>query len=641
MCEYPVFSEAKVLSCQVVEGARPLGSVYKLTLETQKQGMSGQFFMLRSKKSQNLLARPISIYHSEKIDNGCALVSFLILLKGRGTKELVSLKKDDEVQVLGPLGNGFQAPSKFQVSSKTEKNEGLVCNEDLVCIVGGGIGVAPVAGFAESLEAKSYDFYASFKSGSYGLENVQAKNLIITTDDGSVGISGMLPSALDEKVLEDKKYSAVYACGPTPMLSYIQKICKNTGTKCFLSMENRMACGLGACLGCTIKTTEGNKRCCKDGPVFDGEKLVFVAKSPSATLVMASTTATSIASPIAISATSSATSAVSSATSLTLNSMQRLENRDTVSKPDLSVNIAGIHFENPVIAASGTFGFGSEYETVFDINRLGGICSKGLTLEAKSGNTGLRLAETPSGLINSIGLENPGVEVFIKEKLPLMKKLKPVSIANLGGHSIEGYVEGAKLLDSSDVDMIELNISCPNVKSGGMGFGLDPCMASDVTSKVRSVTKKPLIVKLSPNAPSVVDVASAVIESGADALSLCNTFQATAIDIEKEKFVFDNVTAGLAGPAIKPLALRIVLDVCKAIKQLPQEKQVPVIGLGGVSSWQDAVEFILVGASAIQVGTATFSNPNCMIEIIDGLEKWMAKKGYASINDFCGKLLLV
>lgn len=304
--------------------------------------------------------------------------------------------------------------------------------------------------------------------------------------------------------------------------------------------------------------------------------------------------------------------------------------------PNLSVEIAGVKFANPVIAASGTFGYGKEYAGIIDVNRLGGICSKGLTLEPKAGNDGIRLYETSSGLINSIGLENPGIPHFIEHELPQMLALKPVVIANLSGSSIETYVEGAKLLDKTDVPMIELNISCPNVKAGGMGFGLEPETAAAVTDAVRHATTKPLVVKLTPNAPDVVKVAFAVKEAGADAISLVNTFKAMAVNIETGKPVFDNVTAGFSGPAVKPLALRIVHDVTAAMRPLPVEKRIPVIGLGGISCWQDAVEFIMVGASAVQVGTATFSNPYCMLEIIDGIKNFMQRKDYSTIMDFCG-----
>jgi dihydroorotate dehydrogenase (NAD+) catalytic subunit len=310
--------------------------------------------------------------------------------------------------------------------------------------------------------------------------------------------------------------------------------------------------------------------------------------------------------------------------------------------PDLTASIAGVRFRNPVIAASGTFGYGSEYGRVIDVSALGGICSKGLTLEAKPGNTGLRLVETSSGLINSIGLENPGIPHFIEHELKSMLSLGPVVIANLSGSTMETYVEGARLLAATAVPMIELNISCPNVKAGGMAWGLDPEAAGSITAAVRKATAKPLVVKLSPNAPHLVDVARAVVAAGADALSLVNTFQAFSVDIERGKPSFDNVTAGLAGPAIRPIALRLLRDVvlgvpeCNPGAESRAGRFVPVIGLGGIATWRDAVEFIMTGASAIQVGTATFANPHAMEEIVSGLEAFMLRKGYSRIDEMRG-----
>lgn len=314
-------------------------------------------------------------------------------------------------------------------------------------------------------------------------------------------------------------------------------------------------------------------------------------------------------------------------------------------KADLSLKIAGISFKNPIIAASGTFGYGREYRDVIDVSRLGGICSKGLTLEPRSGNTGRRILETPSGLMNSIGLENPGIPHFIEYELPKMLGLGPVVIANLSGSTLNTYVEGARLLDASDVHMIELNISCPNVKAGGMAWGLDPKAAAIVTKAVRRVTNKPLIVKLSPNALSLVKVAQAVVNAGADVLSLVNTFQGFALDITTGKPVFDNITAGFSGPAIKPLALRLVRDILLGVPQcsttrkcssVPSEltiskkhkrnRFVPVIGLGGISCWQDAAEFLMTGASAIQIGTAIFANPHVIGDVITGLETFYGRK---------------
>ena len=579
----PVFGTGTVTYCSIEKGAVPEGSVFLLKISMSgeiPEPLAGQFYLLRSEKSCQLLGRPISIYMAEKSGNVVSL-EFLILQKGKGTQELCDLERNDRIQLIGPLGNSFPSPKA----------------DDKVCIVGGGIGMAPVAGFASTLPAKSYDFFASFKSGSYGLDYIRADNLTITTDDGSVGVHGMLPAALTAKILKDKAYTVLYACGPTPMLAYLQKICLEAGVRSYLSMENRMACGVGACLGCAIRTSEGNKRCCKEGPVFKGEILDFTPPS--------------------------------------VRSVKN-EPLSSDSDVDLSVEIAGIRFENPVIAASGTFGYGSEYSSIFDVNALGGICSKGLTLQARPGNTGIRLVETPSGLINSIGLENPGIRHFIDNELPAMLALRPVTIANLSGSSLETYVEGARLLDETGVSMIELNISCPNVKAGGMSFGMDSESAFSVTKAVREVTKKPLMVKLSPNAPDLIGVAMAVRKAGADALSLVNTFQALSIDLGTGRPVFDNIRAGFSGPAIKPIALRMVYDVVQAMNKLSQNERIPVVGLGGISCWQDAVEFLMAGASAIQVGTATFSNPNTMIEIISGLKEYMKSKGFKKISDFKG-----
>jgi dihydroorotate dehydrogenase (NAD+) catalytic subunit len=291
-----------------------------------------------------------------------------------------------------------------------------------------------------------------------------------------------------------------------------------------------------------------------------------------------------------------------------------------------SVTIAGVRFRNPVIAASGTFGYGREYAELLDVSRLGGICTKGLTLNPRAGNTGTRLHETPSGLMNSIGLENPGIGTFIEHELPHLRALGPVVIANLSGGTVEEYVAGAKLLTASEIDMIELNISCPNVRAGGMAFGLRPEMAASVVKPVRAVCGKPLMVKLSPNAPDICAVARACVAAGADALSLVNTFTALAIDINKRKPVFDNVAAGLSGPAIRPIALRMVWELWDAV-------DVPIVGMGGIAGTEDALEFLMAGAAAVQVGSATFAHPQAMTEIIDGIAEYMARRGIKRVGD--------
>lgn len=292
----------------------------------------------------------------------------------------------------------------------------------------------------------------------------------------------------------------------------------------------------------------------------------------------------------------------------------------------LKVNICEIEFNNPVIAASGTFGFGKEFADYIDINKLGGISSKGLTLHKNLGNKGIRIYETASGIMNSIGLQNPGIEYFIKEELPFLETKDAVTIANLGGHSVDEYVKGAILLDKTSVPIIELNISCPNVKEGGMAFGTNPKKACEVIEKVRKATKKVLMVKLSPNVGDIKEFVKIAENSGADCISLVNTFNALAIDVDNKKAVFENKTAGLSGPCIKPIALRMVYEASNATN-------LPIIGMGGISNYRDCLEFIMAGASAVQVGTSNFVDFNTMINIVDDLEKYMQEENLNSLEE--------
>ena len=295
----------------------------------------------------------------------------------------------------------------------------------------------------------------------------------------------------------------------------------------------------------------------------------------------------------------------------------------------LKVNINGVEFKNPVIAASGTFGFGKEYNDFYDVGILGGISSKGLTINKKEGNEGIRVFETPSGMLNSVGLQNPGIDHFIKYELEDMKNLGTKIIANVGGGCLEDYEIAISKLNDTDVDIIELNISCPNVKCGGMAYGIKSDVAYDFVSKIKKISNKPLMVKLSPNAENIVDMAVKCREAGADSLSLINTLKGMAIDINKRKPVFNNVYAGLSGPAVKPIALRMVHEVSKNV-------DIPVIGLGGISNWQDAIEFIMAGATAIQIGTVNFSNPLAGKEIIKGMEEFLIREGIKDINEIIG-----
>lgn len=296
---------------------------------------------------------------------------------------------------------------------------------------------------------------------------------------------------------------------------------------------------------------------------------------------------------------------------------------------NLKTNAMGIVFKNPVLTASGTYGFGEEFSEIYDVSILGGICSKGLTLLPRSGNSGIRLWETPMGLMNSIGLQNPGIDSFINDELPRMKSYNTIVIANMGGHCEEDYFDGIYKLNDSDVDIIELNISCPNVKSGGMAFGIKSSVAYDIVSKVRRICKKPLMVKLSPNAENISEMAIASEAAGADGISLINTIQALAVDIKKRKAVFDNIYAGLSGPCVKPIALRMVHAAAKSVK-------IPVCGLGGIMSAEDVVEFIMAGATLVQIGTGNFIKPNIAVDIINGLSEYMEKEGIKSLEEIRG-----
>lgn len=300
---------------------------------------------------------------------------------------------------------------------------------------------------------------------------------------------------------------------------------------------------------------------------------------------------------------------------------------------DLKTSLLGLTLNSPIIGASGTVGYGPEYEELADFSKIGGISGKGLTLHGQYGNKGERLWETPSGLINSIGLQNPGVRHFIQVELPEMMQLKQrygtAVIANLGGHSEEEYVEGAALLNDSAVDIVELNISCPNVKAGGMAYGVKAEAAGAVVGMVRAVCQKPLMVKLSPQAENIPEMCRAVEAAGADAISLTNTFQACAIDLEKRRPVFDNIFAGLSGPAVRPIALRMVWQAVGAVR-------IPVVGLGGIATGRDALEFIMAGAAAVQVGAANFANPRAMETIADEMEAWMDAHGVKTLEEIRG-----
>ena len=295
----------------------------------------------------------------------------------------------------------------------------------------------------------------------------------------------------------------------------------------------------------------------------------------------------------------------------------------------LNIDFCGVQFKNPVIPASGTFGYGREYEQFYPLSRLGGISVKGTTLNRREGNPGPRVAETPSGMLNSVGLQNGGVKKFLEYEMPNLLTKDTRIIANIAGATVEECAELASMLEGSAVDLIELNISCPNVKAGGAAFGTDCNIAGQVTRAVKDATSKPLMVKLSPNVTSITDIAKSVEANGADAVSLINTLLGMRIDIKTGRPVLKNNVGGLSGPAVFPVAVRMVWQVANAVK-------IPVMGMGGVASWQDAVEIMMAGASAVQVGAAIFNDPYAPVKIIDGLEQYCIDNNIDNISQIVG-----
>lgn len=299
---------------------------------------------------------------------------------------------------------------------------------------------------------------------------------------------------------------------------------------------------------------------------------------------------------------------------------------------DLKVNVCGVEFSNPIIAASGTFGFGHEYSEFYPLNEIGGISCKGITLQPRLGNPPPRIAETPSGILNAVGLQNPGVDHFIKEDLPWLKKQNTVIIANIAGNTMDDYCQMAEKLSQSDVDMIELNISCPNVKCGGVAFGTSCESVSAITSAVRKYCTKPLVVKLSPNVTDIAEIARSAESAGADAISMINTLTGMRIDIETKRPIIRNNTGGLSGAAVFPVAVRMVWQVANAVK-------IPIIGMGGISTWQDAVEMLIAGASALQIGTVLFSDPYAPIKINEGINNYLDSHSIKSVKELTGTIL--
>ena len=539
--------------------------IYSMWINTEaaKDAKPGQFISMYTTDGSKLLPRPISICEIDK-ENGRLRVVYRVTGPKTGTEEFSKLKAGDIIPVIGPLGNGFPY----------EKAEGKK-----VFLMGGGIGVPPILELAKQMDCEKKQIVVGYRDAQTFLKEEFEQNgeLYISTEDGSVGTKGNVMDAIRENELEA---DMIYACGPTPMLRAIKQYAEENGIECYISLEERMACGIGACLACVCKSKEkdahsnvNNKRICKDGTcilVYGGGNLM-----------------------------------------------------------NMSVNIAGVEWKNPVTVASGTFGSGEEFSEFVDLNRLGAVTTKGVANVPWAGNPTPRVAEVYGGMMNAIGLQNPGIDLFCERDIPYLKNFDTKIIVNVCGHAPEEYLAVVERLADEPIDMMEINISCPNVNAGFLAFGQDAHNVEKLTAQIKKIAKQPIIMKLTPNVTDITEIAKAAEAGGADAVSLINTLTGMKIDINRKTFAVANKTGGVSGPIVKPVAVRMVYQVAQAVN-------IPIIGMGGISCAEDAIEFLLAGASAVSVGTANFHNPAVTLEVIDGIEAYMKKNGFENVKDMVG-----
>ena len=536
--------------------------IYSMWIQTQAADTAkpGQFISMYTTDGSKLLPRPISICEIDRT-RGMLRVVYRVTGENTGTEQFSKLKSGDTIPVIGPLGNGFPY----------EKAEGKK-----VFLMGGGIGVPPILELAKQMKCEKKQILAGYRDAQTFLKEEFEANgeLYISTEDGSVGTKGNVMDAIRENGL---KADMIYACGPTPMLRAIKQYAEEQGIECYISLEERMACGIGACLACVCKSKEkdahsnvNNKRICKDGPGDGGGDLM-----------------------------------------------------------DMSVKIAGVEWKNPVTVASGTFGSGEEFSEFVDLNRLGAVTTKGVANVPWPGNPTPRVAEVYGGMMNAIGLQNPGIDLFCKRDIPYLKKFDTKIIVNVCGHAPEEYLEVVERLADEPIDMMEINISCPNVNAGFLAFGQDAKHVEELTGQIKKIAKQPIIMKLTPNVTDITEIAKAAEAGGADAVSLINTLTGMKIDINRKTFAVANKTGGVSGPIVKPIAVRMVYQVAQAVN-------IPIIGMGGISCAEDAIEFLLAGASAVSVGTANFHDPAVTLKVIDGIEAYMKKNGFETVKDMVG-----
>ncbi len=620
----------------IVLGKSPLGGdVYLVDLEAPEIAASarpGQFLNIYfDRPGAFFLPRPISI-----LDASGSRVSILFKVVGTGTALMAEWNAGDRVRLLGPLGGRLVLPEE---------------TGQLLLAVG-GIGLPPLHFLLKrSLESGSRFppvkavFYGAAAAADLHLAeklNQQCSDVFYTTEDGSAGSKGHITVLLEPFLRklsdEERSRTALVACGPLGMLAALKTLSEQHGIEAVFSMEQRMACGNGVCFGCVVpvKTDSGSgivySRVCREGTWFNAavlDKSAFRGGDPGvkdgkkADVIREKDTETIPGIMPSPGEKHDRAAEVSPAEAI------------HPGKVDLSVSLhPDLRLINPVIMASGTFGYGLDYSLLWDPSLVGGLVTKAVTVEPRLGNPPPRIAETTGGILNSIGLQNPGLDSFLKKILPRLRRLKTSIFVNISGVSVEEYAALAKALEATEgaVHGVEVNVSCPNVKEGGALFGSSPEKTGEITAAVRASTGLPVLVKLTPATSDIAAVAAAAEKAGADGVCLINTLPAVAVDLEKGRPFLGNVFGGLSGPAIKPVALANLLKTVRAV-------DIPVVAGGGITTATDALEFLALGATAVQVGTALFSNPDAPADILSGMRRYLASKGFSSIEAFRGSCL--
>lgn len=569
----------------------------------------GQFVMLKASEGglNPLLSRPFSIFNKFSGDE----FEVLYRVFGAATEILSGVKEGSFLEVTGPLGNGFNLNADNKGGAVTKKGNVRI-------LIAGGIGIAPLYSMPEYINNNNSDdagneseekdkiilYYGARKAEElYFRHSIHSRfdEVYFATDDGSFGFKGNIIDLLYENMggYADADF---YTCGPKPMLNALISKFSASGLSGRLqaSLEESFGCGIGVCLGCVIKTKTKTdfeyKRVCKDGPVFYADEILISEKKPEA---LEKSGIKSVGKNI---------------------------------EPDLSVKLGNLFLDYPIMPASGTFGYGEEFFEIIDYNYFGALVTKGISLKPSKGNEMPRICETSCGMINSIGLQNVGFEKFRGEKMPFLRNFKKPVIVNFFGSNIDEYAELAeKLANVEGIGALEANISCPNIKEGGRSFGSDPEVVYELVSSVKERIggRLPLIVKLTPMVSDISLIAEVCEKAGADIISLINTIPAARIDIKTKKFKLSRGYGGLSGAAVKPVAIKLVSDVYNAVR-------IPIIGMGGISSWEDAAEFFLAGATAVAVGTYSFVEPNIIENIANGLKGYLTQNGFDNIYKIIG-----